>query len=421
MLRMNSQHVQPIGVDIGHDSVKMLQLEVRENRLAVRAAARRTMDVAGAATARNPAELISQQAAQAVRELLQGGHFAGRNAVAALPRHIVHVKNLRLPLMPMSELTAVVQFEAKSIFPFDADEAHVDFLAAGEVRHGADVRQEVIVLAARHADVDRHLEQLNRTGLVIESLDAEPCALYRSVERFVRRREDEQEVHVLIDVGTNCSQVLIGKGRDISFFKAIEIGGSDFNSAVSKKLGISPDEARGLRRRLWSPSDSNPQDPVRQAVLDSTRSTMENLTKEISLCLRYHSVTFRGQRPVRIRLGGGEGGDPQLVSILGAMLPVPIESGRPLFSVDCQAMRGFDRAGPSGEWTLAFGLGLKQVDQKFAPLDGTPRSAIPQAPVAEVIDLTAAIAPAAKEVSAQQDHFAAVRQASTSSGEAVHA
>jgi type IV pilus assembly protein PilM len=420
MLRMNSQQVQPIGVDIGHDSVKLLQLEVRENRLAVRAAARRMMEISGAATARNPAELISPQAAHAVREMLSGNNFAGRSAVAALPRHIVHVKNLRLPLMPGSELAAVVQFEAKSIFPFDSDEAHVDFLAAGEVRHGADVRQEVIVLAARHADVDRYLEQLNRTGLIIDSLDVELCSLYRTVERFVRRREDEQEVHVLIDLGATCSQVLIGKGRDISFFKAIEIGGSDFNVAVSKKLGISPDEARALRRRLWGPADVTAQDPVRHAVLDSTRSTMENLAKEISLCLRYHSVTFRGQRPVRIRLGGGEGGDPQLLAILGAMLPVPIEPGRPLFSVDCQAMRGFDRNSPSGEWALALGLGLKRTEKKFAPLDGTPRSAIPQAPVAEVIDLTAAIAPAAKEVSAQQDHFAAVRKASTT-GEAVNA
>src|SRR5207302_10225294 len=107
----------------------------------------------------------------------------------------------------------------RSIFPFDTGQAQVRFLHAGEVRQGADVKQEVIVLAAKNEDVDNFLEQINRCGAIVESLDWEPTAIYRGVERFIRRREDESEVHVLIDVGLRCSQVIIGKGRDISFYK----------------------------------------------------------------------------------------------------------------------------------------------------------------------------------------------------------
>lgn len=380
MFRLNRPQIQPIGVDIGHDSVKMLQLEVRDNGLVVYASARRMLDSAGAAAQASPAELISSQAAQTIRELLRGGQFSGRTAVAALPRNIVHVKNLRLPPMPPGELATVIDFEARGAFPFDTQEAHVEFLVAGDVRQGTDVRQEVVVLAARNTDVDRFIEQLHRTGLVLDSLDVEPCALYRTIDRFVRRREDEQEVHVLVDVGTRCTQVLIGKGRDISFFKAIEIGGSDFNSAVSRKLGVRPEEARALRRRLLDQPDGERPDTVRMAVLDATRSTIESLAKEISLCLRYHSVTFRGQRPLRVRLSGGEGGDPQLLSMLHSVLAIPVEPSRPLLSVDCSSMPGFDNRKPSGDWAVAMGLGLKRSAGKFSPRDGTPRSASPPQP-----------------------------------------
>jgi type IV pilus assembly protein PilM len=381
MFRLNRPQIQPIGVDIGHDSVKMLQFEVRGEKLVVHASGRRMLEAAGSAGGpSNSAELISPQAGQAIRELLQSGNFAGRTAVVALPRHIVHVKNLRLPPMPPGELSSVIHFEARESFPFDTQEAHVDFLVAGEIRQGTDIRQEVVVLAAQNTDVDRFVEQLHRTGLVLDSLDVEPCALYRTVDRFVRRREDEQEVNVIVDIGTRCTQVLIGKGRDISFFKAIEIGGADFNSAVSRKLGIRYDEARALRRRLWDQDDGDRPDTVRLAVLDATRSVIENLTREISLCLRYHSVTFRGQRPLRVRAGGGEGGDPQLLGTLHSVLSLPVEPFRPLFSVDSAIMRNFERRKPSGDWAVAMGLGLKRSPGRFAPLDGTPRAAAPAQP-----------------------------------------
>jgi type IV pilus assembly protein PilM len=380
MFRLNRPQIQPIGVDIGHDSVKMLQLETRQPSLVVHAWARRMLDLEGSSGGQSsPAELISPQAAQAVRELLNGGNFTGRTAVVALPRHVVHVKNLRLPPMPPGELASVIEFEARGAFPFDTADARVEFLVAGDVRQGTDIRQEVVVLAARNADVDRFVEQLHRTGLVIDSLDVEPCALYRTVDRFVRRKDDEQEVHVLVDVGTRCTQVLIGKGRDVSFFKAIEMGGADFNSAVSRKLGIRIDEARALRRRLSEQGDGERPDTVRIAVLDASRSAMENLTREVSLCLRYHSVTFRGHRPQKVRLSGGEGGDGQLLAMLQSVLGIPVEASRPLFSVDCTAMRGFDLRKPSGDWAVAMGLGLKRSAGRFAPRDGTPRAAAPAA------------------------------------------
>lgn len=417
MFRINRSQIQPIGLDIGHDSVKLLQLVVTGRSLTVHAAARRMLDVS-----RQPSgELVSAEAIEAVRDLLRGGNFYGRTAVAALPRQIVLVKNLRLPQLPASELPAVLQFEARNILAFDGDEMQIEFIPAGEVRQGGDVRQEVIVLAARRTDIDCFVEAVHRTGLVLESLDIEACALYRGIDRFVRRREDEQEVHVMIDLGMQRSQVLIGKGRDISFFKSVDLGGGAFNEAVSKKLGITVEEARRLRRRISSSDEGAQRDPVRQAVLDATRSIMEDLAQEVSLCMRYYSVTFRGQRPARVRLFGGEAVDTQLLAILNVVLGVPVETGRPLFSVNCDAMKDLDRQGANSEWAMALGLGLKQTEGKFAPKDGTPRGALPAVTsTAEVVDISAAVAPAASgAATAAPEHFAAIRRATT--GEAARA
>jgi len=358
--------IQPIGLDLGEDSVKMLQIELVAGRPRVRAAARAALEDATALP-------------RVIGDMLRCGNFAGRGVVAALPREILHIKNLRLPMIPAAELGGAIQFEARNVFNFDTDSAHVEFLAAGEVRQGTEVRQEVIVMAARDEDVEPVIQNLHSAGLVIESLDAEPCALYRTVERFMRRKQDEQEVVVLIEVGLRRTQVLIGRGAEIQFFKPIEVGGRRLNDSVSRKLRIEYEEALALRRRLAEaprplPGHATVQDPVRQAVFDATRSTIEELGREISLCLRYYSVTFRGQRPSRVRLAGGEAHDPNLATTLSAILSLPVEPARPLASVDTTAMRPADRRGPMSEWAVPLGLALKKTVSRFAQLDGAPRS-----------------------------------------------
>ncbi len=399
MIRLTRSQVQPIGLDIGFDSVKMLQVEIVGEQLSVRAAARQPMNT----EVRTRPDLRVPMATELIRQMVRQNDFSGRRVVVALPREVLHVKNLRLPLIPSHELQQAVQFEARNIFPFDTSSAHIQIIPAGEVRQGLEVRQEVIVLAAKYEDVDSFLEQIHRAGVVVESLDAEPCAVYRAFERFIRRREDEQEVHVVVDVGAQRSQVVIGKGRDISFLKPVELGSDHLHDAISRKLGISIDEARALRRRLIEQKTTDPakpelveaavrSDPVHQAVYDATRSTMEEMGREIALCLRYYSVTFRGQRPSRVRVVGGESCDPLLVSVLSAALGLPLEPGRPLFSLDTSRMKPIDRHGTMGEWAMALGLGLKMTKGYFAPRDGKPRdpnAPWPQEPMslAEVIDI----------------------------------
>ncbi len=416
MLRLTRAEVQPIGLDIGQDSIKMLQLEVvGGGALAVRAACKQAMPD----EAREQPQLRSALAVDVIRRMMRQAPFVGKRVIACLPREVVHVKNLRLPPMPAPDLAAAAKFEARNLFPFDTDQAQVRVIHAGEVRQGAEVRQEVIVLAVPDEEINNLLEQLHRSGAVIEALDVEFLALFRSVEKFIRRREDEQEVQVVVDIGLRRSQVVIGKGREISFCKPIDIGGGQLNASVARKLGISVPEAAALRRRLaaqtepvgeTSVSDRSDasatarRDPVRQAVFDATRSTIEDLGREIALCLRYYSVTFRGQRPARLRLVGGEASDPQVLAMLNAAIAVPTEAGRPLFSVDTSRMKPADRQGAMSEWAVALGLGLKLTSGHFGARDGRARTssrdegaAPDDAPAAagigaEVVDINKAVA-----------------------------
>lgn len=386
MFRLSRNQPLPIGLDIGYTGVRLLQLEIAGEGLRVVAAAREPMP------ADTPSADVATRcavAADIARELIRQNDFAGRQVVACLPREYVHMKNLRLPPMPPGELEGAMSFEARNLFPFDVGQSTVRWLPAGEVRQGAEVRQELIVLAAKNPEIELFVEQLHRAGMTVASIDFEPCALYRTVERFLRRREDEQEVYVLADVGARRTTVVIGRGHEVNFIKSIEIGGQHLRDAVARKLDITADEAAALRRKLADGSaaaagdaadpaasgDAGGGDSVRHAVYDSTRDLVEELGRELALCLRYHSVTFRGQRPAKVRLAGGEAGDPQLQKLLSSALPIPVEVGRNIQNVDFAAMRPALRQGAMSEWAIAMGLSLKGTDRHFAGTVGRPRGA----------------------------------------------
>jgi len=402
-MRLHRSQIQPIGLDLGLDSIKMLQLEVVQQpsaapQLRVVAAGRQTLPEEARKNPQRRAEL----SAQIIQRMFAQQPFVGRRVVATLPREIVHVKNLRLPLMPPAELETVVFKEARGLFQFDVNEARVQFLTAGEVRQGNQTQQDIIVLAVKRAQIDQYLEQLENCGVVVASLDTEITGLFRAFERFIRRAEDQQEVQMFVDIAAQQTQVIITRGRNISFYKSVEIGGLHLLDAVSRKLGITLDEAKALRQRLLesgqggSSGEAHNRDPVRQAVFDATRSVAEELGRELAMCLRYYSVAFRGHRPSRVRLVGGEAGDFQLHSIFKSSLSVAVEAARPLFSVDVGRMRASDRAGAMSQWALAMGLGLRCTNNYFAPRDGRPRTSLvnplpmPTAPAAAFVEALSA-------------------------------
>src|SRR3954469_16592626 len=87
MIRFTRAQVLPIGVDIGHDSVKMLQVEAVGSNLEVTAAAKMPLPPEVKA---DPA-LRMPLASGLIRQMLRQHPFRGRQVVAALPREVVHM------------------------------------------------------------------------------------------------------------------------------------------------------------------------------------------------------------------------------------------------------------------------------------------------------------------------------------------
>jgi type IV pilus assembly protein PilM len=312
--------------------------------------------------------------------LVEGG-FEGRRVITCLPDQLVHLKTLRLPPGRSDPLNESVRREAQVLFPFDLNEARLQYLDAGQTRYGTDVRDEVIVAASGKREVDAFLRELDAAGLDVSALDLSACAAYRAAQWPC---SDDREIHAVLHLGETVSHVILGKGEHLRFLKRISIGTADMNSAVSRRLGIDAGDAAQVRRRVTGGADAvaSDRDAIRRTVWQACRATLETLAADVSVCLRYYGVSFRGRRPERLVVSGPEAGNRQLCSILSSVGLPQIQGASPLAGFDHLGAPSAESGSDSGgEWSVAAGLALKSVVRPAA--NDAPRIDSPvSAPVA---------------------------------------
>lgn len=363
MIRIAHRQLSPIGLDLGADCIKMIQFEPTGGCLRVAAAAQYYFPADLAADAPERGEL----AIQAVKRMHRQGRFSGRAVVTSVADSELAIKTIRVPEGSPAEIEQTILEEAAKRLPFDLSTARLEHLDVGRVQQGNETSREVILLAVRDEDIQGEIDLLTQMGLEPVAFDIGPCALFRSCERFLLRDEDRGEVTLLVDIGATTTRMVIGHGRDVTFIKTIACGGRDINQAVARSLDLSLREAVNLREslakgRLAADPNEPAGDEVRQEVLQACEPALAQLAKEISLCLRYHAVTFRGFRPAVMQLSGGEAHHPLTIEYLERVLMMKVAKADPLKNMNTSAVDiGQSRRQPAPCWMLSTGLALRTL------------------------------------------------------------
>lgn len=358
----------PIGMDVGSSQLRLIQLERHGAG----------WSVAAAASCALPADLPEKGEARMnalaglTKPLIASNPFKGKRVVSSLPASAVICKNLRVPRMPRDELAAAVEWEASDRLHMPLDTMELQYLDAGEVRQGEDLRHEIILLAVTTKAVTEHVKMLQSCDLLPVAIDATPGALGRCLTHGVTEVTDGP-ARVILDVGYNASKIVMVRDGRIVFYKIIDIGGRNFDQIVSQQLNLSLPDAMDLRRNSSNePMDSreaqdssalfgsSKRESVSRAVYESLRGAAGELAKEVGLCLRYYSVTFRGRRPEELVLVGGESCDPHLARILADGTGIDVRSCPMLAKIDCSKMPELAEQGRDlGAWAVAVGLAMR--------------------------------------------------------------
>lgn len=392
-----------LGVDIGSSAIKMLQLRMSGDSLQVVGAAEEVLPrTHESASSRNMDDHMGER----LRAVFTAGGFAGRQCIISLPRDEVKVQAVRIPRMPEAELRQAAAWEAAERFGFSVDAMEVDVLRTGATGRvggmsggsssgqNSDAREEVLIIAAAHEAIHKRLKPIFDAGLRPIAIDTHFAALARIYSRRFRRESDRQHVRAVLEVGYSGSTVLVLRGDQIAFCKPIDIGGRRFNEAVAEHLQMEVAAAEELRasRILRGRGDAHAARCVDvgdelariegegadastdRAMYEATRPLLGELVKELTLCLRYYGVTFRGKPPFQIILTGGDSLEPHLADMLSTGCKLPV-----VFDDECETLSNLipgvrtklHRApGPATAWAVAAGLSAREIREAALPDEG---------------------------------------------------
>lgn len=368
-MNWSKRQVGPIGIDLGMRTIRMLQLAREQGQVAVVDYAEQTVpvDVHG----HQEYELVLKST---VHRLLKEKNFIGRDVVVAVPWDQLQIRTLRVPDDTEQSLEEVVYKLASERFGIDPIRTEFDFLTAGDVREGTDLYQEIILLGADKELIGRQIHLLGRCGLHPLAIDAGPCTLFRAFERLHRRDKDHQKVVAIVDMGYQATRLVITRGTDLVLFKSIPIGGRLFDEQVAGRLGMPLFEASEIRGRvnrrfllaLSGLADAESGlangESLHRPIFETLKPSLEQLSAEIALCLRYCGRTFRGMSCTEITAVGGEAYNQEILDFIGRQVSVPVQIGRPMQNVHIpEHISDVDRRTGLPEWTTVLGLALKPV------------------------------------------------------------
>ena len=370
---------QPIGLDIGHRNIKMVQVAPVGDRIKFLAARRVPLDpdLACDSPERQRAVVL------AIKQLLTDGDFRGRSVISLLPIDRIKITSLRLAEAEAAEAEEAIRREAAERFGLNPQRDAIHWLFAGIAQQGDEVKQEYILLAVDNATIGSHIALLEEAGLTPVGIDAPPCAVFRTFERTMRRQEDREKTNIILDVGYRNTIVVFGRAGEICFAKHVPLGTGHFDAEIASALGIGAADAELLRRKVQK--DEPIEAATRRHVIDALNTMAEQLASEIALCLRYYTVTFRGKRVERAVIAGGGAYEQVLLDVLRRQLSLEIEVAEPLRGLDLgDGAAARDLGNGSADLALAVGLSLRlcQVSAGGEPpspkrpepvLEGEPR------------------------------------------------
>lgn len=292
-----------VGVDIGHDSIKVAAIR-RGNKPAFVGCCKVPIDSQyvrkdGFA---DPA-LVAAKLKEALRTA-QPKALHPTAAVAVLPESIIFRKTVDLPMTVLpDEVAGAVRLQVAEYLPLPAENMQIDYRPVGVSADGQ--TQQIMVVAADYKIVNDYCAVFDKAGLELVAIDTKPASLGRAIVAA-----GEKDVVIIVDIGSEVTTVSV-----------YHDGAIQVTSTLNQAANSLKDQATGTI------------DAEKSAVL--AKRLCQGISDEIEHVIKFYSnrsiATVSGH--VSVRVAGGGSMVEGLDTMIGEQLALSVVSAKPLLAV----------------------------------------------------------------------------------------
>ncbi len=321
----NFFHDEPIfGLDIGHNTIKVMQLELRAGE---------KPKVLGYGMGKFPAvsilngvvanyDAISKAMYELFKTHLVGSIYTHRVA-CSLPTSHTFSRLMKIPVMDDEDIKEAIRVEAEQYIPMPIDNLYIDH----EISQRDETGIEILVVATPKSIVDSYIK-------LFQALELEPIALEPSMNATSR-------VFAIADASHTEPSILIDFGAvaiDLAVFDKTMIvnstlpGGSELmTKLIGQKFEVGEDEAYQIKSK-YGIGVSEKQHQVEEAI----QPMLNILVKEVRKIMRYYNerVGKSNREIAHIVTSGGGATMPGLNQFLSKQLGLPAKTLDPWQNLD---------------------------------------------------------------------------------------
>lgn len=303
---------QVVGIDFGTTSVKVVELERRDDMLALKTYGELQLGPYVEQPLGTAVEPPLQARTEALVDVMRESGVHASAGVLALPLTASFVTTISLAAKKDEDISSRVQVEARKYIPIPLTDVSLDWTELEALENTPDGMREVLIAAVQndaYADMNRLLSAVKMASQPTE------IELFSTI-RAISKNDDTSTA--ILDLGGQTSKLYVVQGGMVRKLHRVFAGGAQVTSALDKKLGVSFEEAENLKRNY------TPDGPEAAQIKQTFEEVYERPLQEFRRVLSQYET--RLDAPIaRIEVTGGSAAFADLPTMAGYILDRTVE------------------------------------------------------------------------------------------------
>lgn len=284
------------GFDIGHSSIKVMQIDQSGKKARVVGYGTDTFDssaIDGQGVITDPETIIKTAHDLLTKKLV--GTITTKRVAVSIPNANSFSRVLTLPRMSDKDLKGAVGAEVDQSIPLATDELYYDYSVARTLDDGT---IEVQLVATPRSIVDSYIGVFEALGLEIALVESNISAM----TRVVIHSEAHDVNTLIVDIGSRACDLSIYDGTAIRATGTVDCSSERMTQNIADALGVSLQQAHSIKTRYGLEVSKKQEKIVKAAEIE-----LNKLINEIRKVMRYFTDRTKSSGPIGqiIILGGG--------------------------------------------------------------------------------------------------------------------
>jgi type IV pilus assembly protein PilM len=313
------------GMDIGHSSLKVMQLETGKNKIP---------SVVGYGSSHRYAvnsivdgAIVDYKAvSEALHDLFDkrlAGMITTRKVACTIPLSHSFSRPLKLPMMDDSDLEQAVNLEAEQYIPVAPENLYLDY----DVVRRDENSLEILVVATPKNIIESYTKFLQAMGL--EPVALEPT-MNATARIFGMADPAFDQPTVLVDFGAEATDIAV-YDKTLFVNNTVQGGSNTMINSIAQSLGVDREQAFKIKNEEGLKLSGHLRN-----IGEAVKPTLDNLLREVHKIVRYYDdrVAIGGRKISHAVMTGGGANMPGLSDYISKDLGIPVRMLDPWSKID---------------------------------------------------------------------------------------